>query len=85
VFGREKKCREELGGEQISKKKNVSSLFDGCLGLFIAPSAKFEAATLKPPLIRLILTLLDRYSFSVSKRVWKSKIQWSNQVMAPGS
>ena len=45
---------------KFQKKKNVFSLSDGCLGLFIAPSAKFKAATLKPPLIKLILTLLDR-------------------------
>ena len=41
----------------------------------------YRAAGLKPPLIGLILTPLDRYSFSVSKKVWNSKIQRSDQKL----
>ena len=49
VFGREKnKCVERLGKMRISKK-SVSSLSVGCLGLFIALGAFFEAATLQGP------------------------------------
>ena len=39
------------------------------------------AASLNPPMIGLILTPLDISSFSISKKVWNSKIQWSNQKL----
>ena len=47
VFG----CLEERKNVEWNwtKKKCASSLSDGCWGLFIAPSAKFEAAALKGP------------------------------------
>ena len=47
-----------------------------------AASSLSMVARLKlPPLIRLILTPLDIYWFSVSKKVWNSKIQWSDQKL----
>ena len=48
MFGRERKCREELGKEQISEKC-VSTQSDGCLGLFIALSAIFKATAIVGP------------------------------------
>ena len=42
VFGREKKCREELDREKISEKMCVPWSV-GCLGLFIASGTKIEA------------------------------------------
>ena len=48
AFGREKKCREELGKEQILEKMCVP-WFDGCLGLFIAPGVLFEATSIVGP------------------------------------
>ena len=44
MFRREKKHVERLGRRQISEK-SVSSLFVGCLGLFIALGVLFEVAT----------------------------------------
>ena len=53
VWKREK-CREELGREQILEKC-VSSKSDGCLGLFIDPSAFFKAAAIQGPLASKLL------------------------------
>ena len=44
-------------------------------------SGHSRVASLKLPLIRLILTPLDRSSFSASKKVWNSKIQQSDQKL----
>ena len=48
VFGRDKKHREELGREKILEKC-VSLWFDGCLRLFIALGAFFEAVAIQGP------------------------------------
>ena len=93
VFGREKKkCREQLGRKKILEKC-VFSLSGACLGLFIASGEKIKrghckaasslsmAAGLNHPLIGLILTPLERYSVSVSKKVWNSKIQRLDQKL----
>jgi len=64
----------------------MSPWSDGCLGLFIAPSAFFEVAFFaffKPPLIRLILTPLDRSSFSISKKYGTQKS--NSQIKSYGS
>ena len=45
MFRREKKHVERLGRRQISEK-SVSSLFVGCLGLFIALGVLFEVVAL---------------------------------------
>ena len=52
VFGREKKCREELGREKISEKMCVPWSM-GCLGLFIASSTKIEAKAIVGTLVAI--------------------------------
>ena len=46
VFGREEKCVERMGKRRISEK-SFSSLFVGCLRLFIALGAFFEETALQ--------------------------------------
>ena len=48
VFGKEKKCRQKLDREKILEKC-VSPWSGACLGLFITPSVKIEAAALVGP------------------------------------
>ena len=49
VWKREKNVERSWTEGQISKKC-LSSRSDGCLGLFIAPGAKFKAVALQGPL-----------------------------------
>ena len=86
LFGREKKTQRGTRQRVNFIKKCMSPQSDGCLRLFIALSAFFEVAFFaffKPPLIRLILTPLDRSSFSVSKKYGTQKS--NNQIKRYGS
>ena len=87
-----KKCRGI--GQRENFRKNVSLLVWGVLRAIYSPRRKNQgdshcrassslsrASSLKYPLIGLILTPLDRSSFLVSKKVWNSKIQRSNQKL----
>ena len=51
------------------------------LGRIFQAGGPSRAASLKPTLIGLILTPLVISSFSVSKKVWNSKIQWLDQKL----
>ena len=48
IWKRKKKCREELGKEQILEKMCVP-WSNGCLGLFIALGVFFKAASIVGP------------------------------------
>ena len=71
-----KKCVENLGSKQISKKCGLSLVF-GVFEAIYSPSTNFEttalrAANLQPPLIGLISTPLKRFGTKKYNRWIKS-------------